>query len=62
MLDDGQTDHIDASVPYGSFDDDDEGHEDEDCNDEDIQQINANFDGPIWPANFIVYIWCKITF
>ena len=47
MLDDRETDHIDASVPYGSFDDDDEGHEDEDCNDEDIQQINANFDGPI---------------
>ena len=43
LLDDGETDHIDAGMPQGSFDDD-EGHKGEDFNDEDIQQINTDFD------------------
>ena len=48
MLDDGEIDHTDASMSYGS------------CFDEgDIQQINTDFDYPIWFVTFNVYFWCN---
>ena len=65
MLDDGEIDHIDASMPHSScfesFADDEDWHEDEDFDDGDIQQINVDFDDLIWFVNFNIYFWCNIV-